>query len=165
MLEVQITGLCVENLHITRNDVTLRGMDAAAGFQGVGADPGGDHSVIRVQGSSRIRIETLRVIDGSRFGLTVQSSYGVNLVVTLQDTDQVSDPAGETVVDMDSSLELTGTASLIGPVSLFNFSKAMINNNASIGGSLACYSASDAWCSDPNDVGGTTSDCEHCDKP
>lgn len=70
-LTVLIDGTCNENIVVDRRDVTLRGVATGSGISGIGADPGGDHAVVRVDRASRIRLENLHVSNGSRFGLVV----------------------------------------------------------------------------------------------
>lgn len=64
-LTITIRGTCVENVSITRDDVTLRGIDPSMSRVSGAPDPGLDGNPIVILGAERTIIENLTVSDGA----------------------------------------------------------------------------------------------------
>lgn len=77
-LTIEIRGVCAEDVVVSRNDVTLRGVDPQQdGIQGVGPNAPGQ-AVLRVR-ADRVRVENLLVTGGSRNGIWIGPSISTTV--------------------------------------------------------------------------------------
>lgn len=80
-LTLEISGICMEDVTIRREQVTLRGADPSVdGLRGVGPGTLPADGVVRIVGARAVHLENLAVIGGARNGLAVVQSLGVTVV-------------------------------------------------------------------------------------
>jgi hypothetical protein len=79
-LTIEISGICEEQVKISRTNVTLRGTTGPA-TDGIRAVAGGfDRTALDVVGVNTINIENLSLTGGPTAGLGINASFGVNVV-------------------------------------------------------------------------------------
>ena len=76
-LTIEISGMCTEDVEITRTDVTLRGSDPT--MDGIMSDPAGlMQQALTVRNTSRVNVENLK-LTGAGNGIGINDSFGVGL--------------------------------------------------------------------------------------
>ena len=84
ILTIEITGMCAENVHVTRDNVTLRGSDPATdGIRGVSTDPNAPPSfgaVVHVEEGDFLTIENLTITEGAGHGIFFLESQANNVI-------------------------------------------------------------------------------------
>lgn len=74
-LTITIVGTCVENVTITRDDVTLRGIDPSRSRIVGAPDPGPIETPITVLGAERTVVENLTITGGELAGIAVATAF------------------------------------------------------------------------------------------
>ncbi len=76
-LTIEISGICVEDVEITRTNVTLRGADPFV--DGISSDPAGFmRQALTLRNTSIVNIENLK-LTGASNGIGINDSFGVHL--------------------------------------------------------------------------------------
>ena len=75
-LTIEISGICIEDVEINRNNVTLRGTDPTV--DGIKSDPEGPmRQALTVRNVSMINVENLK-LTGAYIGIGINDSFGVS---------------------------------------------------------------------------------------
>ena len=105
-LTIEISGICQEEVKISRTHVTLRGTTGPA-TDGIRAVAGGfDRIALDVVGVNTINIENLSLTGGPTAGLGINASFGVNVVDCLIEDNLF---AGVIVGTASGSIDLVDT--------------------------------------------------------
>ena len=137
-LVIEVRGTCDESITISRDDVTLLGVDENAGISSTT-----DISV-SIEGGQRIRIEDL-TLSGSDIPLSVDSAYVTLVDVTIEDSNDNGIDAvdGSNINIEDSRIRNNGLDGIIiekgGTLDLYN---TVVNGNGRTGVSLSKNSSS-----------------------
>lgn len=70
-------------------------------------------------------------------------------LLTLTDSEQTANPVSFNSLELDSTLQMDGDSTLVGPTFLNRFATTVITDTSTLDGDLHCASGSDAYCDDP----------------
>jgi hypothetical protein len=99
-LTIRVSGVCAEQVAITRSHVTLQGVNGAT----IQQQPGVGTSVIVARGAGDVYVSDLRLVDGFSGALVTKGAHAVFSNVTIEAADN-----GVTVVD-NGVADITGSA-------------------------------------------------------
>lgn len=149
-------------------DVEIRDSTLAGGGIAVLADTGGTvvrltDTAVTATGFALVAFELTEIhVSGGSLSGGITGEWKSLLV--LDGVVQTANPVGN-FLDLDSTARLTEQTSLQGDFAVLGASTLLLEKGSTMGGNLACGSASDAFCDDPTRVAGTTSGCASCVKP